>query len=308
MKSPAGGPTSLAKQIARISTAPLALLLFATAGVAGPGFDDTFTTTPFDAAAPRWCERYHHGHYVGGAVRFSRSSASGPECRAGGEGTSLSCREEGCDPCACCAGSPCSKVGDPQGNAVIQTAGDHLGVRRSVTAKFQIERQLPVGGAHIGIYVALHPHCHTTVEGLLVPDRPGVYHLNLAASNQYIGGAPGKYRECRENSFAAISQPLASEIALGAGEVYTWRLDARLDAESYVVASSVVQGASGATLASGEYRFTDARADSWFGRAGKGARYAFGAQLAQAASPSGGEPSLLLLEFHATEPTVPGKP
>jgi len=148
---------------------------------------DGFATSPFEATSPRWCERYHHAHYVDGMVRFTRSSDAAAECSRGEvAGEARSCSGIGCDPCGR-EGSPCAKIGDPNGNAVLETTRDEPGSERIIVAEFEVERQLPLDGTHIGIYVALHEHCHTTVQGLLVPDRPGVYHLNLAAFNQFIG-------------------------------------------------------------------------------------------------------------------------
>ena len=264
-------------------------------------FHDTFETSPFAPRTPRWCERYHHGHWDGSVVRLKASSTDASECAAGeGPLASLSCAEDGCGPCGCCTGSPCSKIGEPQGNAVIQTTADVPGSRRSTTATFAIERQLPVGGTHLGLYAALHPHCHTTVQAILVPDRPGVFHLNVAAFNQFIGGDSAIYRSCLENPLAAISPPLASEIALGEGHTYRWTLEAHLDPAQHVVASTSIEDASGLRLGSGSHTFTEATAGDWFGVAGRGARYAFGAQLSTAASPSGGSPAVLLLDFAAS--------
>jgi hypothetical protein len=264
---------------------------------------DAFATSPFEAASPRWCERYHHAHYTDGVVRFTRSSDAPPECSRG-EATreAHSCTEIGCGACAR-DGSPCAKIGDPNGNAILETARDEPGSKRSIIAEFEVERQLPVGGTHIGIYVALHAHCHTTVQGLLVPDRPGVYHLNLAAFNQYIGGDEDAYRRCREKPLAEISPPLAEEIEIPEGRRTTWTLQARLDAAGHVIASSAVRDSGGVLLGAGRHTFAQAVATSWFGVAGGASRYAFGAQLGTGPSPSGGEPAVLL---RSTETTTSG--
>ncbi len=284
---------------ARVAFCFLAALGVGTRSGADEYFHESFSSSPFDPAAPRWCERYHHGHFADGAVRFHRSAASPDECASGrAERSSLSCATAGCEPCGSGVGSPCAKVGDPWGNAVIMTTADHVGTRRSVAARFEIERQLPVGEAHLGLYAALHPHCHMTVQAMLVPDRPAVYHLNLAAINEEIGGDAEVYRECRRNVVHAISPPLAAGIKLDEGEVYFWTLRVHLDSRQDIVASTSIGDIGGRVLASSRHVFTGApAAAAWLGVAGQAARYAFGAQLSLAPSPSGGEPSVLLLDF-----------
>jgi hypothetical protein len=255
--------------------------------------NDRFVTTPFDATAPRWCERYHHGHWMSeGGIRFERSGAAASECEAGGPGTSLSCHEPGCDPCGH-VGSPCAKIGDPLGNAVVQTATDDPGVRRSVTARFRIERQLPIGESHLALYAALHPHCHTTAQAILVPDRPGVFHLNVAAFNEFIGGDRRRQRVCLTEPMHEISPPLAVDLRLDEGVRYAWTLTAELDARGHLVAVSTVADQRGNVLGSGRYTFVSAPAVSWFGALGAAARYGFGAQLGAGA----GDPAVMLLEF-----------
>jgi len=258
---------------------------------------DHFQTSPFAGADARWCERYHHAHFSGGEISFVRSERSADACTAD---DGRSCVEPGCDPCGCeppC--SPCSKVGDRQGNAIAMTTFDAVGDRRVATARFRIERQLPVQ-AHVGIYVALHPHCHTTVQGLLVADGPGDFHLNVAAFNEFIGGDATLNAACRADTFSEISPPLATRIALVEGRVYTWELSATLvDAQRIEVATAVRDADDDRTLATARHAFTVPGAARWFGVAGGAARYGFGAEYTLAASPSGGEPEIRLTSFTA---------
>lgn len=270
-----------------------ALVAAATGAVARADVHETFVTTPFDPATPRWCERYHHGHWVARSIRLTRSRPVRSECAAGGKRTRLSCAEPGCDGCGYGTESPCAKVGDPRGNAVVQTVRDHTGLRRSVAARFRIEGQLPLAGSHLALYVALHPHCHTTAQAILVPDRPGTYHLNVAAFNQFIGGDRGRYRGCLADPMSEISAPIASDIRLDVGVSYEWVLWAELDASGHIVATSAVSDEDGTVLGTGHYTFRSAEATSWFGVAGAAARYGFGAQFGSAP----GAPAVRLLRF-----------
>jgi len=282
----------------------LALLFSLTLLVTCDGADhlrERFATTPFAADAPRWCERYHHAHFDAGSIRLTRSdTASADECALGEEaGRALSCTSPGCDPCGCAPPcSPCAKAADVNGNAVLMTTSDAPGARRVAVATFVIERAMPAG-SHIGLYVALHPHCHTTVQGLLVADGAGEFHLNVAALNEYIGGDSTLYAACREDPFSAISPPLAERIVLREGARYRWRLAARLEPNGHVRVSSTVRPVGGGSVRAGRYVFSPANAARWFGAAGGAARYAFGAQFSRAPSPSGGDPVLRLLEFAA---------
>jgi hypothetical protein len=174
---------------------------------------------------------------------------------------------------------------------------DDPGTRRTVTARFRIERQLPLADSHLAVYAALHPHCHTTAQAILVPDRPGVYHLNVAAFNAFIGGDRERYRVCLGNPMNEISAPLATDIVLGEGASYAWTLATELDARGHIVATSTVAAEDGTILGVGHHVFTSTVATSWFGVAGAAARYGFGAQFGTGPSPSGGEPALLLLGF-----------
>jgi hypothetical protein len=268
-------------------------LAAATVAVARADVHEAFLTTPFDRALPRWCERYHHGHWIGASLRLTRSRRVVSECAAGGRQTSLSCTDPGCDSCAKRARSPCAKVGDRRGNAVVQTARDHPGRRRAVTALFRIERQLGLGDSHLALYAALHPHCHTTAQAILVPDRPGRYHLNVAAFNQFIGGNRRRYRICLTDPMNEISPPLASEIRLDEDVPYEWTLWAELDANGRIVATSTVTDEAGNVLGTGHHGFRSATATSWFGVAEAAARYGFGAQFGSAP----GRPAVRLLRF-----------
>lgn len=262
---------------------------------------ERFATSPFAASAPRWCERYHHAHFAAPGVRFTRSGpASAAECDAGvAAGRALSCAMAGCDACDCTPPcSPCAKAGDPNGNAVLMTTSDAPGTRRVAIATFTIEGRMPAG-SHVGLYVALHPHCHTTVQGLLVADAPGRFHLNVAAIDQAIGGKPSLSAGCGVEPFGDVSPPLATDIALREGERYRWRLAASLDGDGRITVATRVSPARGGRSSGGRYRFTPPRAARWFGAAGGASRYGFGAQFTRAASPSGGEPALRLLEFVA---------
>jgi hypothetical protein len=244
----------------------------------------------------RWCERYHHAHVTIGGIRVERSERSDDACTSGG---GRSCRDAGCDACLCdppC--SPCAKVADPQGNAVLMTSSDAVGTEREATARFTIERQLPVD-AHVGLYVAIHPHCHTTVQGLLVADAPGEFHLNVAASNQFIGGRGPANDLCRVDPVADISAALAERIALEEGRSYAWRLTAALAERERIDVTTELRDATGRRLASARHVFRVPGAWRWFGVAGGAARYAFGAQYTLAPSPSGGDPALLLESFSA---------
>ena len=270
------------------------VVVTATVAPARSEVHETFTTTPFGPTAPRWCERYHHAHWVGGAVRLTRSRPEASECGVAGDRAARSCREPGCDACGT-AGSPCAKVGDPLGNAVIETVRDDPGIRRTVTARFAIERPLPLAESHLAVYAALHPHCHTTVQAILVPDRPGAYHLNVAAFNQFIGGDRRRYRVCLDHPMHEISPPLARDVVLAEGRPYVWTLTTELDRTGRLVASSTVVDDAGARLASGRYTFTAGDVRGWFGVAGAAARYGFGAQLGR--DPA--DPALRLLRFDA---------
>lgn len=270
-----------------------AVVAAATGAIAGADVHETFVTTPFDPAAPRWCERYHHGHWGSRSIRLTPSRPATSECEAGGKRRRLSCTEPGCDACGRRAKSPCAKVGDPRGNAVVQTVDDHPGSRRAVAARFRIERQLPLADSHLAMYVALHPHCHTTAQALLVPDRPGTYHLNVAAFNQFIGGDRALYRACLADPMSEMSAPLATDIQLDVGASYEWTLWAELDANGHIVATSAVSDANGTVLGTGHYTFGTATATSWFGVAGAAARFGFGAQLGGAP----GAPAVRLLRF-----------
>jgi hypothetical protein len=287
----------------RVAAALIATILFAIARRpplpdAAERLHDPFDTTPFDDRNPRWCERYHHGHYRGHAVRLTPSRATDAACTAGeGAGSSSSCVDPGCDACAARAPSPCAKVGDPHGNAVIQTVRDYVGTRRAVTAQFLIERQLPVGESHVAIYAAMHPHCHSTVQAILVPDGVGMYHLNVAVMQHYIGGNRVLYRRCLSDPVERISPPIADHLALVEGHAYRWTLVTVLREDGELVVSSNLETSDGVQLGSGRYRFSDVAVRSWFGVAGGAARYAFGAQFSAADSPSGGAPSVLLLSF-----------
>ena len=273
---------------------------------AAHAFRDRFAVSPFEASKPRWCERYHHAHWTAGAIHFRPSGRAAAECTASdGPLSSLSCNDPGCDPCSAKSGSRCSKIGDPRGNAILQTARDAPGQRRSIRATFVIERQLPIGGSHLGLYVAIHPRCHTTLQAILVPDRPGVYHLNVAAFNQPIGDGGELDPSCREHPLEAISPPLADEIALHEGQRYVWTMDGSLDASGHLVASSRIADAGGKVLATGHHVFTEAPAAAWFGVPQRAARYAFGAQFSAAPSPSGGVPSLLLVDVMASPGPAP---
>ena len=190
-------------------------------------------------------------------------------------------------------------MGDPLGNAVIQTTADHPGNHRVVTARFRIDRQLPAGESHLALYAALHPHCHTTAQAILVPDRPGVFHLNVAAFNQFIGGDAAVYPECTSDPLATISPLLARDVPLAEGREYRWTLAARLDASGTLVMASKVIAGDGAILASGRYTIAPEGIARWFGVAGKAARFGFGAQFSRQPSPSGGEPVLSLLAIRA---------
>lgn len=258
---------------------------------------DRFETDPFSGAEARWCERYHHAHLAdGGGISFVRSERSSDACTADG---GRSCVVPGCDPCGCeppC--SPCAKVGDAKGNAIVMTTHDALGDRRVASARFTIVRQMPPE-AHVGIYVALHPHCHTTVQGLLVADRPGEFHLNVAAFNEFIGGDPAQYESCRSDPFAEISPPLAAGLRLDEGRTYEWELSAALVDARRIDVASVLRDENGGTIATATHTFDVAGASRWFGVAGGAARYGFGAEYTRAASPSGGEPELLLTSFTA---------
>ena len=187
-----------AVEVRSLGSLAVVLGALAASALAAAGPIETFDESPFAGPTPRWCERYHHAHWVGGAVRFTRSAPLFRECTQGDEDASRSCDEDGCAPCGCCTGSPCAKVGDPNGNAVLMTARDDVGPRRSITVHFALEHRLRPVSSHLGLYAALHPHCHTTVQALLVPDGPGTYHLNLAVLNQYIGGDRARYRDCLE--------------------------------------------------------------------------------------------------------------
>lgn len=256
---------------------------------------DDFAGGAGDAAA-RWCERYHHGHSSEAGILLQRSEGAARACRSG---SGRSCVAAGCDPCGCeppC--SPCAKVADPSGNAVVMTAFDAVGSERAATARFTIVRQLPTQ-AHVGLYVAIHPHCHTTVQGLLVADAPGEFHLNVAAINQFIGGEGQANDLCRVDPFMEISPPLVERIALEEGRSYEWRLTAALSASERIDVISELRDAADRRLASARHVFHVQGAWRWFGVAGAAARYAFGAQYTLAPSPSGGEPALLLESFAA---------
>jgi hypothetical protein len=264
--------------------------------------EDDFATSPFDPRHPRWCERYHHGHWEEGVVRLFPSGPS--ECEVGPVRAYRSCEEKGCSACDAAGGSPCAKAGDPRGNAVIQTVSDQLGTERVATAIFTIERALPVGGSHLGLYVAFHPHCHGTVQSILVPDGPGVYHLNVAMFNEYIGGDRAAYRSCLRDPVASISPPLAESIELAEGRRYRWTLRASLESAARIVTSSELWDDTGTSLAHAGYVLTGPGLGAWFGAAGGASRFAFGAQFSRTPSPSGGSPALRLLEFRAAAAAV----
>jgi hypothetical protein len=96
-----------------------------------------------------------------------------------------------------------------------------------------------------------------------------------------------------------ISAPLATGIPLLEGRTYTWQLSAELlDAERIDVTTEV-RDAADVSLAVARHQFRVRGAARWFGVAGRAARYAFGAQLTLADSPSGGEPALFLESFTA---------
>jgi hypothetical protein len=241
---------------------------------------EDFATTPFDPAAARWCERYHHAHFRDGAIRFEPSTPDASQCDAGRrEHTALSCEEAGCGPCSSDGPSPCSKLGDRRGNAVLLTAVDQVGTRRSVTAWFRIERPLVAPETHLGLYAALHPHCHTTTQAILVPDGGDRFHLNLAVFNQFIGGDEERHAVCRRHPHAEITSPLDAEIVLRPGVDYRWVLRTELDARGGIVAETTVTDARGFLLGAGRRGFPEARAEGWFGRPGEAARFAFGGQL-----------------------------
>lgn len=263
-----------------------------------PATVETFAESPFAGSRPSWCERYHHAHWVGGAIRFTRSAPLFHECTLEGDEKSRSCDEAGCSPCGCCAGSPCAKVGDPHGNAVLMTARDEVGPRRSISARFAVEQRLQPVSSHLGLYAALHPHCHTTVQALLVPDGPATYHLNLAVLNEYIGGDRARYRACLEHPFSEISPALVGDIRLNAAEAYRWTLAVEPAGDEIAVTSSV-ETADGNLLAQAEYRFTVPGVRAWLGVAGGAARYGFGVQFGPLASTGTGaspEPSVVLFD------------
>lgn len=260
---------------------------------------DTFATTPYAPSHPRWCERYHHGHWTGHAIRFTASKSDHAECRLGtDDGSGLGCREAGCDPCDCCRGSPCSKIGDPLGNAVIMTTADFPGTRRTIRARFRIERQLPVGDAHLALYAALHPHCHTTIQAILVPDAPGVFHLNLAAFNAFIGGDRETYGTCTTDRLEHVSTPRGGDFTLDENVDYVWTL-ATVGTGDAVAMRSKVATATGRVVASGRDEILADGIAHWHGTTDGAARFAFGAQFSRAPSPSGGAATLVLVEIGA---------
>lgn len=272
----------------------LAAVLLVACDAQAPWRDDFASGAVRDPA--RWCERYHHAHATSGGILLQRSEHGSDACTSGG---GRSCSAAGCDACDCeppC--SPCAKVGDPQGNAVLMTTFDAVGTEREATARFTIERQLPVDG-HVGLYVAIHPHCHTTVQGLLVADAPGEFHLNVAVINQFIGGRGPGTDLCRIDPVLEISPPLAERIALEEGRSYEWRLTATLSGRERIDVASEVRDAAGERLASARHVFEVPGAWRWFGVAGAAARYAFGAQYTLAPSPAGGDPALRLSSFSA---------
>jgi hypothetical protein len=264
-----------------------------------PASVETFAESPFAGSKPSWCERYHHAHWVGGAIRFTRSARLFHECTPQGDGDSArSCDEAGCSPCGCCAGSPCAKVGDANGNAILMTARDEVGPRRSITVRFALEHRLQLVSSHLGLYAALHPHCHTTVQALLVPDGPDAYHLNLAVLNQYIGGDRARYRACVEHPFAEISPALVGDIRLKEAESYRWTLAVE-PAGGDIAVTSLVETAAGTRLAQAEYRFTVPGVWSWLGIADGASRYAFGVQFGPLPNTGAGadpEPSVVLFD------------
>lgn len=264
---------------------------------------DDFATTPFAPEAPRWCERYHHAHFVDGGIRFEPSTTHPAECDAGVDAhAALSCVADGCGPCSADALSPCAKIGDRFGNAVLMTTRDRVGPRRSITVRFRIDRPLVAPRTHLGLYAALHPHCHSTVQAILVPDGNERFHLNLAVFNEFIGGDAERYAACRRNSYAEISAPLAHGIVLRTGEDHRWVLRSELDADGGVALETAVSDAHGRLLGAGRRRFPAARAKEWLGEPGAAARFAFGGQLGDA----GGDADLASVTLIAVDARAAG--
>jgi hypothetical protein len=268
---------------------------------------DDFATTPFAPGAPRWCERYHHAHFTGGAVRFLPSMSAASECDAGlGARAALSCADDGCAPCSANGPSPCAKIGDRLGNAVLMTAADRVGARRRIAVRFRIERPLLAPETHLALYAALHPHCHTTSQAILVPDGDDRFHLNLAVFNQFIGGDEERYFACRRHPHAEVSPPLADGIVVRTGAEYRWVLRSELDERGGLVLETSISDARGRLLAAGRRHFADAQAWEWFGRARAAARFGFGGQLGD---PAGEDEvaALLLLDADVRALPEPGR-
>jgi hypothetical protein len=122
-------------------------------------FSDSFATNPYPT---RWCERFHHVHWIGGHMRGFR--ASDGVCDAGG----------------CCSGcvAGCSTAPTSGANLAI-TRSNFAGTVRSGAIDFGFPVALnPATGDHIAVFSVVHPNCHTGYEGILAPTTSGTFNLS----------------------------------------------------------------------------------------------------------------------------------
>lgn len=206
----------------------------------GVTFSDSFSTNPYPS---RWCERVHHAHWdsSGGLLSGTNGTSCSPSANSCTSTTPF------CFQCALDGSFGLCAAGNYNGFLAI-TKTSYSGNNRTASAHFAMQspaftKDPGISAEHAAVFLAVHPHCHTGVQGMVASSSPFAGQgLFIVVGSDIKAGFP----EC--NSYGMLGNGVGLSLSTSALPRYTLATNGSVVSGNLVVQANLYDDQTGALL------------------------------------------------------------